>query len=394
MFFNEEMSHELNQNHMKYGIGFLILVFGIACNADTTNSKSSKNYSYKSDIVQLAKRYNDLGRFSGKILIAENDKIVFDHSFGYANFSTRSEFTDNTSFKIGSLSKIFVQTILARISIEKDIDITDQLSKYLNDYSGKLTLKKLLHDHSSSSKESNRLIADLAEVLTDKSFDELLSELCADLELSNTYFKNHKGTESIGHLYINSGDGLTWNPSPAYDIDSVSINQGIKSTPHDVLSLLQSIEAESIELDDYLASDGYSYSIDKKEGLVILILSNNRHPVGKEISNSIKAIVNDSSYVLPLLRKEISVNSKILREYSGEYKLNDNFNLKVEVNKDSLFTFLGPNKVHLKAQSQTQFFMEDTDAAIRFERDANDRIKGATMLDGFLTGNYIDKIEK
>lgn len=378
---------------MKYGIGFLILVFGIACNIDSPKSKSIENYPYESDIEQLAKRYVDLGRFSGNILVAKTDKIVFDQSFGYANFKTKSEFTENTSFKVGSFSKIFVHKILSSICDEKDIDVTDQLSKYLNYYSGNLTVKKLLEDYSLQSKESNGLITDLTEVLTDNSFDELLSALSKDLNLSNTYFTIQKETESIGHLYINSGDGLRWNPSPSYNIDSISITHGIKTTSKDILNLLKSIKVASIELDDYIESDGYSYSVDKKEGLTIIILSNTRHPVAKEMSNSIRDIINNNSYVLPLLRNEINVNSKSLNEYSGEYKLNDNFNLKVEVINDSLFTFLGPSKIHLKAQSQTQFFMEDTDAAIRFERDASDRIKGATMLDGFLTGNYIDKID-
>jgi len=55
---------------------------------------------------------------------------------------------------------------------------------------------------------------------------------------------------------------------------------------------------------------------------------------------------------------------------------------------------MGPNKIHLKPQSENQFYMEQMDASMRFLRDTNNIVNEVVLLDGFLDGNRIKRIEK
>ncbi|WP_375562742.1 hypothetical protein ACE193_09490 [Bernardetia sp. OM2101] len=55
---------------------------------------------------------------------------------------------------------------------------------------------------------------------------------------------------------------------------------------------------------------------------------------------------------------------------------------------------MGENKVELKPQSENQFFMNESDTSIRFVRDSTNKVTKTILLDGFLTGNTILKVEE
>ena len=146
----------------------------------------------------------------------------------------------------------------------------------------------------------------------------------------------------------------------------------------------------------YLENDGFSYSVvnNPKNKISIIVLSNRKHPITKEISNSIDSILEDKEYRIPLERKQFDIDKKLLKEYSGFYSLNANMNLDVINENDNLFVIMGPNKIHLIPQSENQFYMEQMDASMRFLRDTNNKVEEVVLLDGFLDGNKIKRTEK
>lgn len=141
-------------------------------------------------------------------------------------------------------------------------------------------------------------------------------------------------------------------------------------------------------------NDGFSYSLkkDNSKNRTILVLSNRRHPVAREMSESIEKILDGEEYELPLPRREIAIDSNLLKEYEGTYALNENMNLTFVADKDSLFFVMGENKMRLIPQSEDQFFMSVSDASTRFERDSAGKITKAVLMDGFLEGNTIMKV--
>ena len=50
--------------------------------------------------------------FNGKVLVAEKGKVVFQHSYGFANFDTKHLLNDSTVFELASVSKQFTATAI------------------------------------------------------------------------------------------------------------------------------------------------------------------------------------------------------------------------------------------------------------------------------------------
>ena len=123
----------------------------------------------------------------------------------------------------------------------------------------------------------------------------------------------------------------------------------------------------------------------------MIVLSNRRHPVAGEMAESIENLWRRWPYQLPLLRKETDISPALLKDYAGSYEMGPENELKVVFQNDSLFVLMGPQKVHLKPQSENQFFMDNSEAAIRFEKDSTGNVATAVLLDGLLEGNSIPR---
>ena len=132
---------------------------------------------------------------------------------------------------------------------------------------------------------------------------------------------------------------------------------------------------------------------DIKNKLSIIVLSNRRNPITEEISNSIRAILANKDYSLPLLREPIEIDKSLLSQYSGNYSLNENISFEVQIINDSLYVLLGPNKIFLVPQSSNQFYMIETDASMRFLRDSTNLVDRVELLNGFIESNQIAKKE-
>jgi len=81
---------------MKKQLLFLFLgsLFFFAC-----QEENSMPGSFTTQVDQLANRYLALERFSGTILVAEEREILFNQSYGFADYANQKPFTSNTTFK-------------------------------------------------------------------------------------------------------------------------------------------------------------------------------------------------------------------------------------------------------------------------------------------------------
>jgi len=73
-------------------------------------------------------------QFNGNILVAENGKVVYERSFGYADFSTKVPNTTKTSFPIASLSKTITTTAILQLFESGKLNVTDLVNKYLPEF--------------------------------------------------------------------------------------------------------------------------------------------------------------------------------------------------------------------------------------------------------------------
>jgi CubicO group peptidase (beta-lactamase class C family) len=84
-------------------------------------------------------------QFSGNILVAENGRIIFERSIGWADFVNKKANTVNTAFPIASLSKTFTSTAILQLAQAGKLMVTDAISKYLPWFPySKITIQHLL----------------------------------------------------------------------------------------------------------------------------------------------------------------------------------------------------------------------------------------------------------
>ncbi len=89
---------------------------------------------------------NELGRFSGAVLIGSRGKIIFEKGFGLANYELQVPITPRTKFRLGSLTKAFTAAALLQLAEKGKISLEDRLARFLPDYpqAEKITIHHLL----------------------------------------------------------------------------------------------------------------------------------------------------------------------------------------------------------------------------------------------------------
>ncbi len=288
--------------------------------------------SFTERINQLANRYLALGRFSGTILIAKGDQLLFHQSYGLADYVKQQAFTENTAFKIGALTKFFTAYIIEQMAKENKLNLTAQIKTYLTNFEGNHTVKDLLDQQDNSEKIGYPILGKLIEKQLDISYQQAIEKYLPPLGIHQTFFQKENTTLAKGYLFHNyRGQGLELETAPNYEEATAFSSYGLKSTAIDLWKFSLLLTNQSIHKSSYLENDGFSYTFQKDtiDNLTIIILSNRRHPVSEEIAKSIKAIYNKTSYELPLLRQPVTINPKLYADYVGIYEVNPNFQFKV-----------------------------------------------------------------
>jgi CubicO group peptidase (beta-lactamase class C family) len=86
---------------------------------------------------------------SGNILIARGDRVIFQRSYGFANWELRVHNSRSTRFGVGSITKEMTQTIVDLLSQEGRLDLNALVGTYLDGFpdgpkGGRATVRDLL----------------------------------------------------------------------------------------------------------------------------------------------------------------------------------------------------------------------------------------------------------
>lgn len=233
----------------------IVIVLVIASFFSTSVFAQSK----KEKLQQLLKTYSDFGYFNGCVLISFKDSIILDTAYGLANREWIIENTPLTKFRIASLTKQFTGMLTMQMVNENRIELDGKITDYLNFYpketGDQITIHQLL-THSSGipnftsfpnfyqeyqnkdlehiefleifnnkplnfnpgtafeySNSNYYLLGTILEVVTKKSFDQLLFEyILQPLNMRDTGMEYHKdilqnratGYNKSGNQYLNS----------------------------------------------------------------------------------------------------------------------------------------------------------------------------------------------
>lgn len=122
------------------------LLFGLLL----VTSQSIFAQELQDEIETYLQSYVKTSDFSGCVRILQQDSLLFDACFGYADTSRELKNTPNTQFKIGSISKQFTAAAILRLEEMGKLTTADTLSRFFPDHevTNSITLEHLL-THSS-----------------------------------------------------------------------------------------------------------------------------------------------------------------------------------------------------------------------------------------------------
>lgn len=92
------------------------------------NMKQQKNKILSREIQLIMDKFNIVGLQAAAVL---KDKLIWSDAYGFRNIETRDLVTENTMFRIASISKLFTATAIMQLVERKLIDIDQDISHYL-----------------------------------------------------------------------------------------------------------------------------------------------------------------------------------------------------------------------------------------------------------------------
>lgn len=88
-------------------------------------------------VAARADRYlgarTNLGRFSGAVLIARGERVIFRKGYGYADLEARTPFTPETPHEIASISKMFTAMAALKLRDRGRLKLEDSLAQWVPD---------------------------------------------------------------------------------------------------------------------------------------------------------------------------------------------------------------------------------------------------------------------
>lgn len=109
-------------------------------------------------------------QFSGNVLVIENNKAVYEKSFGYADYTTKTLNTPGITFPIASISKILTATAILQLKEKGLLKITGTVTQYLPEFPySEITIRHLL-SHTSGLPPYNAFFDKDKKVNPDKVF--------------------------------------------------------------------------------------------------------------------------------------------------------------------------------------------------------------------------------
>ncbi len=89
------------------------------------------------------------GEFSGAVLIAQAERILFERAYGFADQAAKTANRPDTRFNLGSINKIFTNIAIHQLASQGKLSLDDTISKFLPNYpnkdaAGKVTIRHML----------------------------------------------------------------------------------------------------------------------------------------------------------------------------------------------------------------------------------------------------------
>ena len=161
-------------------------------------------------------------QFNGSVAILKNDEILYRKEAGFEDFSTKSKLDNNSIFAIASISKQFTAVLILLLEDAGKLNTEEKVSKYLTDFQTNqfqnIKIKELLNHTSGISDFGNgllaqpgkefhysnkgyRMLGEIIEKVSGKSYDENLKELFDKVDMKDSYSANSFQGKNFASAY-------------------------------------------------------------------------------------------------------------------------------------------------------------------------------------------------
>ena len=447
-------------------VSFTFLLFVVSL----FSSLQAQDFNQQADAY--LQRYYELMRFNGRVLVANDQAILYNKAWGMADHEQGKPLSESSLFNIAGLSEQFAAYIAVQLINQQKLSLQKPVKAYIRDVNwgtkANITLHHLLthtsglpdyplihelpekqfssvadmkaylsklelqHEPGTSfgySKLNYNLVGLILESATGKTYQQLVEEwISQPLKMQNTFVESSaQNPESLvkGHVVMSYTKG--WQAAAAVDPINHFAAQGIISSPEDLLVWHRYVKERLVRnpayrllFTPYLNNIGWGYQvvegpngkvkqlnsldgvynsgfnawsgIDNESDLIVIVLSNNRHPVSGEIGAGLRNIFQKKAFEMPLAREVVKIDPALLEEYAGSYTINEQFTIKVLKENNRLFIDDGMHpKFEVYPQSATHFFMKDRDAGLSFVRNKEGKVTQMVLYDGFMEGMPVNK---
>lgn len=240
-------------------------------------------------IESIGAGWGEAQQFSGFVLVASGDRILYSRGFGYADWEARTPNTADTLFRIGSVTKPFTAAAILRLQERGALSVRDPIRRHIPEYpevGANITIHHLL-THTSGipsytsdatfieTRHQGRTVQELLELFWDRPLEfepgsqyqysnsgyvvlgailervtgrpyaELMRELVfAPAGLERTVVGDGDGLTDRALGYMPQGDGLV--PAPALDMSNPFAAGGMRSTAHDLLRWHRALRGDAL----------------------------------------------------------------------------------------------------------------------------------------------------
>ncbi len=132
----------MNRRSVRRGATMVFLLLG--CLLQVSISKAQDTLSRMEQIIQSSVTGK---RFMGSVLVAQNDQVLLDNGYGYANLEWQIPDSPQAKFRLGSITKQFTAACILLLEERGKLKTDDPVKKYMPDAPAawdKITIYNLL----------------------------------------------------------------------------------------------------------------------------------------------------------------------------------------------------------------------------------------------------------
>lgn len=126
---------------------FYLRGIGVRPSDTPSSGKKLSDREMVADLDGFLKKIAAADVFSGAVLVAKGDNVLFERAYGEANKDFKALNNVNTKFNLGSMNKMFTSVAIAQLVEAGKLSFDDSLSKFLPDFPDKEAAEKIKIKH-------------------------------------------------------------------------------------------------------------------------------------------------------------------------------------------------------------------------------------------------------